>query len=139
MRPDRRQIILGVSEAQTRDLAVRLKLSYQHPTKADPQIGAVQCNASADATITTPSHPNGIELHADDLNYTIYPGKDGSVITASTSAFSDALQQHLSEIAKLVRSAPPPAPAEQAQPNAPALIPQTPSGSAPASAPANAS
>ena len=78
--------ILGVNDAQTKDLTIRLKLSYQHPIKADPEIGAVQCNASADATITTPSHPNGVVLHADDLNYSIYPGKEGAVITASTAA-----------------------------------------------------
>lgn len=116
--------ILGVNDAQTKDLTIRLKLSYQHPIKADLEIGAVQCNASADATITTPAHPNGVVLHADDLNYSIYPGKDGAVITASTAAFSDALQEHLSEIAKLMRPAPRPAPAEQAQPAAPVLIPQ---------------
>ncbi|WP_154048405.1 hypothetical protein [Thiomonas intermedia] len=134
--------ILGVDDAMTRDLTIRLKLSYQHPIKADPEIGAVECNASADATITTPAHPNGVVLHADDLNYSIYPGKDGAVITASTAAFSDALQAHLSEIAKLVRPAPQPAPqapAPQAQPTAPALIPQAPAESAPASAPASAS
>lgn len=138
--------LLGATDAQTKGLTVSLKMSYQHPTKADPEIGAVQCSASADATISTPAHPKGVVLHTEDLSYSIYPGKDGGVITASTAAFSDTLQTHLLEIAKLVRpeqqsAAPTPAPAPQepAQPAAPALIPQVPAGSTPASAPGSTS
>ena len=114
--------ILGVSDAQTNELAIRLKLKYRHPVKADLDIGSVQCSASADATISTLARPVGVTLHTDDLQYSIYPGKDGAVIFASTSAFSDAFQEHLGEIAKLVRPElrpVTPTPAEQAQPAAP--------------------
>lgn len=123
--------ILGANGNDVDGLRIALKLSYQHPVKADQAIGAVECSASADATLTTKQNPQGVVLHAEDLGYTVYPGKDGAVVTASTAAFSDALQSHLMDLVKMLPTSSRNPPPDQAPPapapgvaSAPVIIPQ---------------
>lgn len=120
--------VLGDNDSLAKNIAVHTTLYNRHPVGGNKIIGSVDCSASAKATITTPTHPSGIVLQTYGLNYSIFPGKNGTVIFASTGAFSDSVEAHINQIARMVRPQQQanPSPASSAEQSQPSLIPPVP-------------